>query len=86
MHKLFQHYLDVPESNIITSKEYKTQLENLGFQVEIKNITKQTLVEFYKYGKNNFSNIIVRYASYITDYLLQKSLSFKYILVKAKKY
>lgn len=82
-----KNYMDIPVENFITKEEWKKQLEEIGYNVEMQDITDNTIIPFMDYfEKNNgFENKILRYYIKLIKYYTIKYNPFIYVIAKVTK-
>ena len=93
----FSKLFNIPDSNKISINEFKKQLELLGFEVVITDITDKTFKPYYKYFFNNVQypsnfilhewvfNIIKELCGFYINTLCNGTNGLKYIIATCEK-
>lgn len=82
-----KNYIDIPVENFITKDEWKRQLEEIGFNVEIQDITENTIIPFMDYFERNHgieNFILKKYITFIKYYTIKYN-PFIYVVAKVTK-
>jgi len=84
---LTKNYMNIPLENFITKDKWIEELKNIGFNVEVRDITENTIIPFIEYFEknNHFKNIILKnFIKIIKNYTINYN-PFVYIVAKATK-
>ena len=90
--ELFIKIMNIPKKNLVTPFELKKELEDIGYEVKMCDITKRTFKPFYKFFFENYKsdcivNKIANHAlvqGYINN-VCKGTTGFKYIVAICKK-
>jgi ubiquinone/menaquinone biosynthesis C-methylase UbiE len=85
--KICKNFFDIPDENLKYIDEWKKDLQIVGYNVEIEDITENTFIPYFNYflSHHTFNNkIIDTFTNVIVKYII-KHQPFKYVIAVAKK-
>ena len=90
--EIFIKLMDIPKANLKTPNELKEELEEIGYEVEMHDITDRTFKPFYKFFFENynsdiiFNNIVNKFfVNFYINNICNGTTGFKYIVAVCKK-